>query len=202
MDTNEQGQGSLRPPSTPGVSCPRLLRSSLAVAVCLLVLPGAACRDRTASAPDPHVEAFIRHAQSDPNHSWLEEEADDYVSALPNGTRIGIAEAALQHSDPRIRLYGVQQLYELDLATRGDEAAAELLLNGADLTGLGWAWMHSADRHLLEKRIAGISKAVLARHAAMTPEQLAMAKKFLCTKRDNCDIAALAAEQGRRRTRI
>lgn len=197
MDTHEQGQGSLRPPGAPGGICLRFLRGPMAVAVFLLVLSGTACRDRTASAPDPSIEAFIRLAQSSPNHSWLEEEADEYVSALPNGTRIGIAERALQHSDPQIRFYGMQQLYELGLTTRGDEAAAELLLDGADLTGLGWAWMHSADSHLLEKRIAGISKAILAHHAAMTPEQLAMAKKFLCNKRDDCDIAALAAEQER-----
>ena len=46
----------------------------------------------------------------------------------------------------------------------------QLALAGVDVSGFTWAWLHSADRTLLERRISAIRRLVLARYDELTPE--------------------------------
>jgi hypothetical protein len=167
-----------------------------AMAVLVLSLALSACASSGTPAAgataDPHVDEFFAHVRSDTDHQWLEEESDAWLATLPKQSRIRIAERALRDSDAEVRYVGVAQFYRLGEDARGDDAAAQLAIQGGDLTGLGWGWLHSGKPGLLEERRAGIRKALLARYDQLTPEQQANARKVLCGDDAPCDPHAAA----------
>lgn len=74
----------------------------------------------------------------------------------------------------------MQLLYQLQLDDPADQAAAQLIARGDDLTALGWAWMHSGEPGLMERRLDGIRDALSAQLSAMAPDERERAIKFLC----------------------
>jgi hypothetical protein len=98
-----------------------------------------------------------------------------------------VAERSLSDVDPEARLIGVAQLYAVGEDARGDAAASELALQGIDLTGLGWAWIHNDQPERAQERMAGIRKALQARYDSLPPEQQVRARLLLCDERPDCD---------------
>lgn len=166
----------------------RQLRMLLgAVFVAGLVFSLNACADRmVTSRSDKQIDAFFEHAEADKEHVWLEEAAPGFVATLPSDGALRLAERALAHPDAAVRAYGLQLLYQLGLDARGDLAAAELLVRGDDLTGIGWGWLHSGDPTLLERRLRGIREAVASRIETMRPAERKAAEEFLCEGREAC----------------
>jgi hypothetical protein len=138
------------------------------------------------SRSDASIDTFFARAEAVDGRRWLDEEAKGYVAPLPRPTRIQLAERALSHSDPAVRLYGVELLYQLQLDDRADQAAAQLIARGDDLTALGWAWMHSGEPDLLQRRLDGIRSALTAQLPTMTPDERERAAKFLCDGEASC----------------
>lgn len=92
----------------------------------------------------------------------------------------------MTHPDAAIRIYGLQLIYQLGLDARGDQAAAERLVKGDDLTALGWSWLHSSDPTLLERRLRGIREVISSRIETMQPAERKAAEEFLCGGREEC----------------
>ena len=135
------------------------------------------------SGTDPAVNAFFRQVEAPQGGQWLDEHAQDFVADLPPSTRIEIAERASTHRDASVRLYGAELFYELGLDAHGDKAVAELVIRGDDLTALGWAWLHSGDSTLMERRVAGIGRILEARGPQLSQAEQQRAQKFLCEGR-------------------
>jgi hypothetical protein len=125
----------------------------------------------------PVADEFFALAKQDPE--WLEENGFGWLASLPVDVRLQIAERAMQQSTIEVQLLAPHQFYDLGLDERGDAALAELFLQDLDLTGFAWGWMHSGKPGLMEARLAGIRRALLARYEVLTPEQQARAKELL-----------------------
>lgn len=137
------------------------------------------------SGTDSAADEFFRQVEAPQGEQWLDERARGFVADLPRPARIEIAERASTHGDADVRLYGAGLFYDLGLDTRGDQAVAGLVIRGDDLTALGWAWLHSADSTLMERRVAGISRILEVRLPRLTPAEQQRAQKFLCEGRSS-----------------
>jgi hypothetical protein len=156
-------------------------------AVCLGVALVAGCVD--ASRPvDKNVQSFFQRVDGPGGGLWLEDESPRFIQALSPAVRGQIAERAVTHQNPDVRLFGVQQLYALGQDRRADEAAAQLVIDDVDVTGLGWAWLHSGDPTLMERRLQAIGRALTQRYPSLTPEQKRRAKKFVCDSNAHCEL--------------
>lgn len=129
---------------------------------------------------DAAVRSFFRQAEAPSGDQWLDEHANGFVDTLPRATQIQIAERASTHRDANVRLYGAALFYKLGLDERGDQTAAELVIRGDDLTALGWAWLHSGDSTLMERRVEGIGRVLESRLPQLTALEQQRAQKFLC----------------------
>ena len=149
-----------------------------------LTLCAGACSNRATATPAVHT--FFTHAEAGDGTRWLEEEADDHVARLTGDEALLIARRALAHANSDVRVYGLGLLYHLDHNDEADTAAAELLIRGDDLAGLGWGWLHSGDPALLESRLDGIRAALVRRLPSLPPERRQAAEAFLCTGQTAC----------------
>jgi hypothetical protein len=147
-------------------------------------------RPAPAAPADARVDEFFAHVRSDTDHAWLEESSDAWLTELPAGTRIQIAERALGDPDPAVQLSGPLQFYALGMDERGDAAMAKLAVQGVDLTGVAWGWLHSGDAGLMGRRMAGIRRALIADYEQMTAEQRLRAEAILCEEGQPCDLNA------------
>ena len=166
----------------------------------LWLFAGIGCSTPQRTEPPPatqealHVAEFFDRLKSDVDGQWLDQSGGEWLASLPAASRVRIAERALQEADPEVRLVAPLQFYALGMDARGDAAVAELALAGVDVSGLTWAWLHSADRTLLERRISAIRRLMLSRYNELTPGQRARAEKMLCPKEQACDLAREAAD--------
>ncbi|MBJ6982031.1 hypothetical protein [Luteimonas sp. MC1572] len=159
--------------------------TALAFALALsLALGAGTCSNHATDTPA--VDAFFAHVEARDGARWLEEEADDHIATLADNDALALAHRALTHADADVRLYGLGLLYRFGLNDEADAAAAELLIRGDDLAGLGWGWLHSGDPTLLETRLDGIRAALVRRLPALPAERRQAAEAFLCTGQEAC----------------
>ena len=150
-----------------------------------------------AKPPAPPVESVFRQLQADTSDSWLEDDGAELLAKLPVGVRAEVATRALADPQPRVRLVGLQLMYELGPGERADAAAAALLADGVDITGLGWAWMHSGDPSLLERRLDAIAAALRGSYDTLDAGQRRRADAFLCSRPGAiCPPAPMPADPG------
>ena len=173
---DDQSQRTL--PATPYFVAKRLTY------VLVLTLCVGACSNRVTGTPA--VDAFFVHAESSDGARWLEEEADGYIAALRDEDALVLARRALAHVSPEVRLYGLGLLYRFGQPDEADAAAADLLVRGDDLAGLGWGWLHSGDPALLEIRLTGIRAALVRRLPSLPPERRKAVEAFLCAGQSAC----------------
>lgn len=154
-------------------------------------------RPTPVEASDARVDEFFERVRSDTDHQWLENAGDAWLANLPPESQVLIAERALHDSDPELQTLGAQLFYALGMDERGDAAVADLAIQGVDVTGFGWGWMHSGEAGLLEKRMDGIRRILLSRYEQLTPEQRIRAEEILCEEGQACDLHAEAGKQSR-----
>lgn len=150
-----------------------------------------------AKPPAPPTESVFRQLQADASGSWLEDDGAELLAKLPVEARTEVATRALADPQPRVRLVGLQLMYELGPDERADAAAAGLLADGVDITGLGWAWMHSGAPRLMERRLDGIAAALRDRYDTLDAGQRRRADAFLCSRPGaTCAPASMPAGPG------
>lgn len=173
---------------------------ALLLAMGVLAIAGGCARPERPTpvvTSDARVDEFFERVRSDTDHQWLENAGDAWLANLPPESQVLIAERALHDSDPELQTLGAQLFYALGMDERGDAAVADLAIQGVDVTGFGWGWMHSGEAGLLAKRMNGIRHILLSRYEQMTPEQRTRAEKILCRKGQACDLRAEAEAQKR-----
>jgi hypothetical protein len=132
-----------------------------------------------ASSPDGQADEFLRRLAADPEQEWFEESGQEWLAQLPKEARVRVAEKAMASAEPMIQTIGAMQYYAMGMDERGDSAVAELAVRGVDTTGFGWGWMHSGEAGLLERRLAGVRKALKERYPQLTAEQRKRADELL-----------------------
>lgn len=168
------------------------LLASLLVVGALTIAVGcaSAVRPTPVAAADARVDEFFERVRSDPDHEWLEESSDAWLAELPVETRVQIAERTIRDSDPAVQLSGPLQFYAVGLDDRGDAAVAKLAVQGVDVTGIAWGWLHSGDAGLMDRRMAGIRRVLIAGYGQMTAEERLRAEAILCEEGQACDLNA------------
>jgi hypothetical protein len=154
-----------------------------AVAALFLAACGSGANLQQSSAQDK----FFAHVDGKQGEAWLEEEGANYVAGLPDDQAYAIAKRALKHPGGSVRLFGLEVLYRLGHETEADKAAGDLLIAGDDLTGVAWAWLHSADPTLMQRRIKGICSSISGREGELTPSQKGRLEHLLGAQWENCD---------------
>jgi hypothetical protein len=179
-------------------------RIRVAILASLLLAAGCVQAQRAPDAShadhaNQDVAEFFDRLRDDPGHEWLEASSAQWLQDRPRETRLRIAERAMKDSDPVIRGIAPVQYYALGLDDRGDAAFAELMLDGVDLTGVAWGWLHDRDPKLLDRRMDAIKRLVLLQYERLPPEKRSRAEKLLCKKGKPCDLASMAEEARLRR---
>jgi len=107
--------------------------------------------------------------------------AGSYVTSLSNADKRLLADALIAEKQPPYDVYGASILVSL-----GDEQAASLvfarfILNGGDMTGFFWSWIHGADAHTAARMYVNIAEILLAELDTLTPPERERAQRFLIT---------------------
>jgi hypothetical protein len=145
----------------------------------------------SASAP-PQVEEFFEHLRADVDHTWLEDESVAWLAGQSTEIRVLVAERAIRHADPVVRLIAPMQYYVMGMDGRGDEAIVELALRGDEVGAFSWSWLHDRDATMFKRRLTAIRMVVLSRYPELTPEQRTRAESLLCEEGQSCDLRAEA----------
>lgn len=72
------------------------------------------------------------------------------------------------------------RLFERGQERQGAKAAAELVLDGEDLTGLFYSWLHTGRPGTPQRRYVAISRALLDRYGDLSAVERQRADAFLC----------------------
>jgi hypothetical protein len=108
-----------------------------------------------------------------------------FAALLVAGTNTGAAKAA---SDVSAQLEQAAEYYSLAMDAQGDEYLARLMLKGQDeaLAGFGWAWIHSGEAGLMEKRLAAIGVHMRAHRSELSARKWEALRQKFCDAGEPC----------------
>jgi len=116
-----------------------------------------------------------------------------FAALLLAGTNTGAAKAA---PDVSAQMEQAAEYYSLAMDAQGDEYLARLMLKGQDevLAGFGWAWIHSGEAGLMEKRLDAIGAYMRAHRSDLSEKKWQALRTKFCDAGEACmlDEPALA----------
>jgi len=112
------------------------------------------CGSPTADASPNAVEIRKRVGDSD----GLPAEARRYFRSLATTEQVTLARELASHSDPRMRSLGVLLLAEVDREDEAIPVMARLIVDGTDVSGLYWHFLHSGDPEAAERLRLGVRR--------------------------------------------
>lgn len=95
-------------------------------------------------------------------------------------TQLAIAESLRRERDARLTLLSASLFFEHDRQDAGYETLGDFVLEGGDLTGAFYGWLHSEVPDLAVQRYIGISRVILARYENLSVRERSNADRFIC----------------------
>jgi len=126
--------------------------------------------------------------------------AGSYVSSLSNADTRLLANGLIAAKQPPYDVYGASILVSLGDEAGASRGFARFILNGGDMTGFFWSWIHGADSHTAARMYISIAEILLAELNTLTPSERERAQRFLMTDGVGPDIPAFS--EGAIRSRI
>ncbi len=145
-----------------------------------------ACAPASSPPPTDAADVAIAHIASSDGEAWLEQHGADLAKDLTASEAERVAHAAVDHSSPAVRIYGIGLFFERVDEQKGAEAAATRILKGDDLTGMVWGWMHARPAEVADRRLALIRKEVQERLPNLAGDERTRAEKLLCEPPSSC----------------
>jgi hypothetical protein len=128
----------------------------------------------------PLVADFYRRAQSDLTSEGIGFSTQQYVSELSSDKQAEIARAIIDDPDERLSTFGISLLIGLGYEDEAIPKLAKMITASRDLTGVGYAWIHSNDKLLALRMTLKISRHLLDRLDELPAEERKRAELFLC----------------------
>lgn len=172
--------GTRHPAAAAARSC-----AAKAALFAVLVL-ASACTPASSPPSNGPADVAIEHLSSAGAEAWLEQNGAALARDLSPEEAERVARAALQHPSPAVRVFGIGLLFERVDERTGAEAAATRALQGDDLTGLFWGWMHARPGAVTDRRLELIRKDVQSRLPNLAGEERARAEALLCASQSGC----------------
>ena len=127
----------------------------------------------------PEVSEFYRLADKVAASDDLTSVNENYVSHLPPDRQLVLARALANEPSDRFRAYGVALLTNLKSDDEAVAPLAALVLEGKDVMGLFWGWMHGADPCLSDRMTLKLSGDLLSRLDHLNADQRKRAEDLL-----------------------
>ncbi|WP_460833590.1 hypothetical protein [Lysobacter humi (ex Lee et al. 2017)] len=152
----------------------------------VLILAGA-CSPTLRPSPrtDPAQAAIARVSSADAE-TWLDANGASLAKSLSPSEAERVAAAALAHPSLQVRLFGIGLLFERVDEDKGAQVAAARVVQGDDLTGMFWGWMHRRPADVADRRLALIRKEVQARLPTLVGDERTRAEQLLCAQPSGC----------------
>jgi len=104
-----------------------------------------------------------------------------YVTSLSKADARLLANALVAGKQAPYDVYGASMLVSLGDEPAASRGFARFILNGGDMTGFFWSWIHGADAHTAARMYIGIAEVLLADLDTLTPSERERAQRFLMT---------------------
>jgi hypothetical protein len=107
------------------------------------------------------------------------ERAGTYVNGLSNADKARLGKALADEGAAHYDVYGAGILVSVGDEQAAAPAFARFVLNGGDMTGFFWSWLHGADSRTAMRMYIAIAEVLLARLNTLTPVERERAQAFL-----------------------
>ena len=122
-----------------------------------------------------------------------------YVASLTDADKRLLANALVAGKQSPYDVYGASVLVSLGDEKTASPAFARFVLNGGDMTGFFWSWLHGADPRTAARMYVSIAEILLSGLDTMTPSERERAERFLITDGLGPDIPAFSESAVRNR---
>ncbi len=122
-----------------------------------------------------------------------------YVASLTDAYKRLLANALIDEKKSPYDVYGASVLVSLGDEKTASPAFARFVLNGGDMAGFFWSWIHGADPHTGARMYISIAEILLSGLDTLTPSERELAERFLITGGLGPDIPAFSESAVRNR---
>ncbi len=123
------------------------------------------------------IQETLSENDTDDLYSWLDDNSESHNALLLDFLETKNSSYALT--------FKAGNFYELGDTYNGDSLLGEMFINGNDLSGFAWSWMHSGEAYLMDRRLFGIAETLIDNFGSYEGTKKNLVKQVVC------DIAEL-----------
>ena len=127
------------------------------------------------------------------------ERAGSYVTSLPNSDKLLLGRALIAEARSPFAVYGASILVAAGEEQAAGPVFARFVLDGGDMTGFFYSWMHGADARTALRMYITIAEILLPQFSTLAPAEKARAQEFLATDSIGPPIPAFSEQAVRDR---